>query len=214
MPTINNFAAIRSHLRFDKPGDFYVAHIMIRGKDIPDEQKKIFREDHQSGLLVKTYYADSLAYFDKKKPAMIDLAEKNHARVYIIPTRKNRIVTNRIIAKKVIEYIDDPNVRYDHLIRTAVCGCHISDYKWWVIDIDNDETIYHDGNPVSWPEITLAIKPLVDETKTRSSSEIYMVPTKNGFHLLTPPFNRSKVPWLGDRLKTDGMTLLYYNDGE
>lgn len=220
---IDNFDKIREHLKFDKPGDFYVAHIMIRGKDIPDEQKKIFREDHQSGLLVKTYYADSLAYFDKKKPAMIDLAEKNHARVYIIPTRKNRIVTNRIIAKKVIEYIDDPNVRYDHLIRSAVCGCHISDYKWWVLDVDNDTEIIDPYNigPLSKvrlydikDDVVSEMARLVDETKTRSGSEIYELPTKNGCHILTPPFNRSELSFLGDNLKTDGMTLLYYNDGE
>ena len=154
---------------------------------------------------------------------MIDLAEKNHARVYIIPTRKNRIVTNRIIAKKVIEYIDDPNVRYDHLIRSAVCGCHISDYKWWVLDVDNDTEIIDPYNigPLSKvrlydikDDVVSEMARLVDETKTRSGSEIYELPTKNGCHILTPPFNRSELSFLGDNLKTDGMTLLYYNDGE
>ena len=51
---------------------------------------------------------------------------------------------------------------------------------------------------------------LVDETKTRSGSEIFEVPTKNGCHIMTPPFNRSKMAFLGDNLKTDAMTLAYF----
>ena len=214
MPTINNFDAIRGHLRFDNPGDIYVVHIMIRGKDISDEQKKIFREDHQSGLLVKTYYVDSLEYFDRKRLAMIDLANQNKARVYFTMTRKNRITCNRIIAKKIIDEIDNPNVRYDHLIRSAVCGCHISDYKWWTLDVDNDTEVTIGDDHINLVNIrgTLIeeIAKLVEETKTRSGSEIFEVPTKNGCHIMTPPFNRSKMPWLGDNLKTDAMTLAYF----
>lgn len=221
--TIDNFAAIRSHLRFDNPGDIYVVHIMIRGKDIGDEQKKIFREDHQSGLLVKTYYIDSLEYFDKKRPAMIDLANQNKARVYFTMTRKNRITCNRIILKKLVDEVDNPNVRYDHLIRSAVCGCHISDYKWWTLDVDNDteitkvrltENLAIVDDKIRLIDIKdkLIIKmaELVDETGTRSGSEIFEVPTKNGCHVMTPPFNRSKLVWLGDNLKADAMTLAYF----
>ena len=244
--TIDNFDAIREHLRFDKQGDFYVVHIMIRGKDIDDGQKKVFREDHQSGILLKTYYIDSLEYFDKKRPAMIDLANQNKARVYFMMTCKNRLTCNRVILKKLIDEIDDPNVRYDHLIRSAVCGCHISDYKWWLLDVDNDTEIalrsgeygeysFRKAKLVDFKdEIVRQIARLVDKTKTRSGSEIFTVPTKNGYHIMTPPFNRSEDILiknggseevsekdeygddgiesfeLGDNLKTDAMTLAYF----
>lgn len=212
--TIDNFDAIREHLKFDKPGDFYVVHIMIRGKDLDDGQKKVLREDHQSGILLKTYYIDSLEYLDKKRQSMIDLAIPNKARVYFTMTRKNRIICNRVILKKLVDEVDDPNVRYDHLIRSAVCGCHISDYKWWTLDVDNDTEVTIGDDHINLVNIrsTLIeeIAKLVDETKTRSGSEIFEVPTKNGFHIMTPPFNRSKMPWLVDNLKTDAMTLVYF----
>ena len=227
--TLDNFPIIRNHLRFDNPGDIYVAHVMFRVKDLRnDEEKQMYLSHEETQRLIKTYYIDSLEYFDRKVPAMIDLANQNRARVYIAMTRKNRITCNRIILKKLVDEVDNPNVRYDHLIRSAVCGCHISDYKWWTLDVDNDTTLYKQVGEYKKPTVTEPIKyehvnlmdikdeviaemaKLVDETKTRSGSEIFTVATKNGCHIMTPPFNRSKMAWLGDNLKTDAMTLAYY----
>ena len=222
--TIDNFNAIREHLKFEKPGDIYVVHVMFRVKDLRnDADKQMYLSHEETQRLIKTYYVDSLEYFDRKRPAMIDLANQNKARVYFTMTRKNRLTCNRIIAKKIIDEIDNPEVRYDHLIRSAVCGCHISDYKWWTLDVDNDteiKRVYLSENLAIMDkkyklvdikdDIIAEMKKLVDETKTRSGSEIFEVPTKNGFHIMTPPFNRSEMPWLGDNLKADAMTLAYF----
>lgn len=219
--TIDNFAAIREHLRFGNPSDMYVVQIMFRVKDLRNEaDKQIYLSHEETQRLIKTYYVDSLEYFDRKIPAMIDLANQNKARVYMAMTRKNRLACNRVILKKLIDEVDNPYVRYDHLIRSAVCGYHVSDYKWWTLDVDND-TIVHpstsdlfDTSGVNLMKIKDGViaemAKLVDETGTRSGSEIFEVPTKNGFHIMTPPFNRSKMPWLGDNLKADAMTLAYF----
>lgn len=226
--TIDNFDAIRGHLRFDKPGDIYVVHVMFRVKDLRnDADKQMYLSHEETQRLIKTYYVDGLEYFDKKRPAMIDLANQNKARVYFTMTRKNRITCNRIILKKLVDEVDNPNVRYDHLIRSAVCGCHISDYKWWTLDIDNDTVVKvveeeerPDGHVIGGvverrlidikDRVIAEMAKLVDETKTRSESEIFEVPTKNGCHIMTPPFNRSKMAFLGDNLKADAMTLAYF----
>ena len=216
---VDNFEAIRSRLKFDKPGDFFVAHVMFRVKDLREEADRNYYICHEDTTrLIKTFYVDSLEYFDKKTPVMKDLAERNRARIYIELNRKNRLVINRVLAKKLIDFIDDPNVRYDHIIRSAVCGCHISDYRWWVLDIDPDTKVEYliSGMPscrlIECREFLIEkMKKLVDETKTRSGSEIFEVPTKNGYHILTPPFNKSILSFLGDNLKTDASTLLYYN---
>ncbi len=229
--TIDNFDAIREHLKFDNPGDIYVVHVMFRVKDLRnDADKQMYLSHEETQRLIKTYYIDSLEYFDRKRPAMIDLANQNKARVYISMTRKNRITCNRIILKKLVDEVDNPNVRYDHLIRSAVCGCHISDYKWWTLDVDNDTVVciedfmenFPNGTPINdfvktsyklvnvKDRVIAEMARLVDETKTRSGSEIFTVPTKNGCHIMTPPFNRSKMEYLGDNLKTDAMTLAYF----
>ena len=226
MPTgnkvLDNFDIVRQHLKFTNPGDFYVAHVMFRVKDLRnDEEKACYLTHEETQRLIKTYYIDSLEYFDKKVPAMKDLAEKNKARVYLIPSRKNRLVINRVLAKRIIDFIDDPNIRYDHLIRSAVCGCHVSDYKWWVLDIDPDsvvEFVSGSGDMLTCnlmkckADVVEKMRELVDETKTRSGDEIFEVPTKSGYHIITPPFDKSKMSYLGENLKTDGMTLLYYKE--
>lgn len=213
--TIDNFDAIREHLKFDNPGDIYVVHVMFRVKDLRnDADKQMYLSHEETQRLVRTYYVDSLSYLDKKIPAMKDLAINNKARVYFTMTRKNRITCNRIILKKLVDEVDNPNVRYDHLIRSAVCGCHISDYKWWTLDVDNDTEVTIGDDHINLVDVrgTLIeeMAKLVDETKTRSGSEIFEVPTKNGFHIMTPPFNRSKMAFLGDNLKADAMTLAYF----
>lgn len=221
--TIDNFDAIKAHLKFEKPGDIYVVHVMFRVKDLRnDAEKQMYLSHEETQRLIKTYYIDSLEYLDRKRPAMIDLANQNKARVYFTMTRKNRITCNRVILKKLVDEVDNPNVRYDHLVRSSVCGCHISDYKWWTLDVDKDTTIKcsvpvitksisYEWKLIDFRDVLIAeMSKLVDETKTRSGSEIFTVPTKNGCHIMTPPFNRSKMAFLGDNLKSDAMTLAYF----
>ena len=230
---INNFDAIREHLRFDKEGDIYAVHVMFRVKDLrSEEEKRMFLSHDETQRKIKTWFIQSLEHWDKKVPQMIDLAVCNRARVYVAMTKKNRLVCNRILAKKVIDEIDNPNVKYDGMVTAAVCGCHISDYKWWTLDVDNDTEV-----PISvydlpkkldatvktvklvdqLAELIPQMKKQVDLTKTRSGNEIFTVPTKNGFHVMTPPFRKDYLFEtedglfrLGDNIKTDALTLAYF----
>lgn len=222
MPVIDNFSEIRNHLRFDNPGDMYVVHILARQKDMRDnpQRAKALKESHNSGSLIKTFYIDSFEYFDRKIAAIKDISTRNEARAYLVMSRRNRLTCNRMLAKKIIDEIDNPNIHYDHLIRSAVCGCHVSDYKWWMIDVDldlvpNSITDTREGKlkharTAFVQNVLKEITPLVAETK-RSSDEVFVVPTLNGTHVVTPPFNRSKWYGLYGELKTDPMTLLYFN---
>ena len=45
--TINNFAAIREHLKFDNPGDIYVVHVMFRVKDLRNDEDKQMYLSHE-----------------------------------------------------------------------------------------------------------------------------------------------------------------------
>lgn len=221
---INNFDAIRKHLRFDKEGDIYAVHVMFRVKDLrTEEEKQMFLSHDETQRNIKTWFIGGFDHWDKKVPQMIDLAVCNRARVYVAMTKKNRLVCNRALAKKVIEEIDNPHVKYDGMIKSAVCGCHISDYKWWTLDVDNDTEIgVNSWDGEKWvadekiklvdikDDVIAEMSKLVDETKTRSGSEIFEVPTRNGCHIMTPPFNRSKMAYLGDNLKADALTLAYF----
>lgn len=219
--TINNFDLIKDKLLvFKSPGDFYVVHVIKRAKDLKDSDNFKEGDSRESARLIKTWYIDSLEYWDKKVETIKEMARENHARAYILPCVRNRLTVNRVLAKKVIEMIDDTHCRYDHLIRTAVCGCHTSTKPFWIIDLDkemagDDKTdeekikwLYSWSNDIIWD-----ISRLVEQT-SRKPEEIFRVPTVNGLHIVTPPFDKSQWALNPDMLKTDPMTLLYFNPPE
>ena len=70
---IDNFDIIRKHLDFvDSKLDRYIVHILRRPKDISPKMKNELGANELQRL-IKTYYIDSLEYFDRKIPAMKEL---------------------------------------------------------------------------------------------------------------------------------------------
>lgn len=221
---IDNFELIKDKvLQFKKPGDFFVVHVIKRAKDLKAWGDYDKGDAMESQRLIKTWYIDSFEYWDEKVPVIKEIADANKARAYILPTVRNRLVVNRALLKKLVDMIDDTNCRYDHLIRTAVCGTHTSERPYWIVDVDLDlvpdsvadtrEGKLKHARTAFVQNVLKEITPLVAETK-RSTFEIFTVPTLNGAHVVTPPFNRSKWYGLYGELKTDPMTLLYFNSPE
>ena len=212
----DNFDIITKNLiagGFLRPGDFFVVHVIQRAKDLKASGEYGEGDAKESQRLIKTWYIDSVDYWEKKIPIIKEVAEMNHARAYILPQVRNRLTVNRVLAKKVIEAIDDTNLRYDHLIRTAVCGCHSSERPMWVIDLDKD------GHEQDWGEYVAKVEAAVIELLRDRGCEpdecAFEVPTPNGLHIVTWPFNKSKMKAIPlDEIKSDAMTLLYYNDGK
>lgn len=202
-------------LDFKDLGDFYVCHVIQRAKD-----KKAFgtvnpgdtRDEGQR--LIKTWYVDSLKYFQDKVAIMKEVADANKARLYFMPQVRNKLTVNRVLAKAIIDAIDETGLRYDHLIRTAVCGCHASRQKMWIIDVDNDIMPNNDhakakeyaeavmADIVTWrktiPKIDQDYKPLLYETR-------------NGWGIITLPFDQRIFVSNPDFIKKDGMMLAYCN---
>ena len=219
MKTIDNFDLIKEKLlEFKKPGDFFVVHVIQRMKD--KKTAGSVNPGDSTGdnqRLIKTWYIDSLDYWDTKVPLIKEIAEANNARAYILPTVRNRLTVNRVLLKKMVDMIDDTNCRYDHLIRTAVCGCHTSTKPFWIVDLDKEmapDRYKTDDKKIDflkrWSEdIVWDVSRLVERT-SRKPEEIFKVPTVNGLHIVTPPFDKSQWALHPDMLKTDPMTLLYY----
>ena len=249
---IDNFDIIRKHLDFvDSKLDRYIVHILRRPKDISSKMKNELGAN-ESQRLIKTYYIDSLEYFDRKIPAMKELCKANNARAYIIVQPKDNFECLMNLGKKIFDTIQNKNysVKPEHLIRQAYCEHHNTRKKQWVIDLDFKEmTEYRcdDGYKYykktwSFQEVKdLIIEELLKIQKTED--QIYEVPTKQGVHIITSPFNlqsaqkkcglmfegRKKfveqIPYGPGEynykyheqtgwLHKDGMTLLYFNDGK
>jgi hypothetical protein len=105
------------------------------------------------------------------------------------------------LGKKILETIQERNysVKPEHLLRQAYCENHKSRKKLWILDLDNDSMTegwveYLIGGQVFLKrEWTVeSVEDLVRkhvEAAGKDSSSIYRVPTRNGWHIITPPFN-------------------------
>lgn len=190
---VDNTKLIRQKLLdFKDPGDFYVCHIIQRAKDKRANGTLNPGDTRDEGQrLIKTYYIDSIDYFEKKLPIMKEVADANHARLYFMPQVRNKLTVNRILAKAIIDAIDETGIRYDHLVRTAVCGCHASRQKMWILDVDDEDFGGHelarkfadvlDGEIFRWAQWEGG------PGGTAYMARIYE--TRNGWGVVTKPFD-------------------------
>ena len=232
---IDNFGIIRKHLDFKTPTDRYIVHILRRPKDC--QQLKNSLGSNEAQRLIRTYYIDSLEYFDAKIPAMKELCESCNARAYIIVQPKDNFECLLNLGKKIFDTIQNKNysVKPEHLIRQAYCEWHKSRKKVWILDLDDDEM-----HGWTKDKVLELVKRHVKECG-KDINDIYEVKTKHGCHIITPPFNlqaaqkecdmlfegvqvRSTEQTVIDEktvkmnykqvtgwLHKDGMTLLYYH---
>jgi len=197
--TIDNFETFKSRLDFRDKTDRYIVHVLRRPKDCEGLKNALGSNECQR--LIRTYYVDSIDYFEKKIPAIKELCESNRARAYILPQVRNNYECLLNLGEKVLETIRLGNysAKPEHLLRSAYCEYHKSRNKVWILDLDADcMTEYRDeatfgGHAMSSKTWTpaeafdLVKRHLVAVGK--SEDDCYMVPTKSGFHIITSPFN-------------------------
>lgn len=173
---INNLEQIKPLLKFENENEFYFVQILQRSKENPDLGK--------NNNLIKAYYVHSLEYLDKKFPEMVKLAEVFNARVYIHLNRRN----SYNIALELLEDLAH-NIRSNHLNTlhksySSVCGKHHSEKdKTWIVDVDDDK------NNINYQ---VEIMNFIDALQPEGSKIINRIETKNGYHLITKPFNSQK----------------------
>ena len=190
---INNLEQIKSLLKFENENEFYFVQVIQRSKENPDLGK--------NNNLVKAYYVYSLEYLDKKFPEMVKLAELFNARVYIHLNRRNAYN----IALELMEDLAH-NIRGNHLKTldksySSVCGKHHSEKdKTWIIDIDEPLSDYLQD----WFYNKLY------KVRPEGNKVVAYIPTKNGFHIISKPFDVSTAELATDiELHKNNPTILY-----
>lgn len=171
---ITNFSLITPFLKFESEREFYFIQVIQRKKEHPSLGK--------NNRLIKAYYINSLEKLQKYKPEMITLAMTFNARIYIHLARRD--------AKKIaLEMLEDlahciNSEQYElSKIYTTACGRHHSKKdKLWLVDID-----HNDSDKIQKVVNTIESLQPLGETKVK-----LQVPTKNGIHLITSPFNSAE----------------------
>lgn len=115
---------------------------------------------------------------------MIELATIYNARVYFNLNKRNFEQCSLQCARLILEYIVNKNYKSTKNAFDKVCGKYSAEInKIWIIDIDDTNQ-----NP---DEIINFINNKCEPFNIKSKY-ITTIPTKNGYHLITRPFNINK----------------------
>ena len=193
---INNIDIIKPLLNFTEEGDFYMLYILKRKKDQPEDE----RVNHQSSRTIKTYCIDSLEYLESKYDEIIQLSELFKARAYIHVQKQNHKDVALDMMILLAERIKNGQHNQKNLFESVVGKVKRMENRW-IVDIDDKDE----------KELAKVIS-VVDETRPIGSKVEAVIPTKNGYHLITKRFDvemfRKSYPQLDIQRKNP--TLLYF----
>jgi hypothetical protein len=177
---IDTFEQIETLLSFDDPDLFYHLQIIRRGKDHPNLAA--------ANRTIKTYYIDNNEKLSKLKQEIIDLCEYFGARAYInLAPKSYRKCTMQCISDMAKRALDGDFKKIYKCWNTVV-GYIKSDKPHWIIDVDGPTTggcisefIEYECEPLNYTMYYL--------NKVYESKIYAYIPTKNGYHIITKPFN-------------------------
>lgn len=175
---VDNFDKIAELLSFNSEDEFYFVQILQRKKDNP---KKI-NGCNNSSRLVKSYYISSSKKLLELKDEMIFFANHFNARVGINLNKRSYYKTAFNTLKKISEQMLNKNFKNVRHAYNTSCGIHNSvDDKVWLLDVDD---VGRKSN-----DILLYIE---NECMPIGDKFISIIPSKNGYHLITKPFDIRK----------------------
>jgi hypothetical protein len=172
---VNNLELIKTLLDFTSDDDFYFVQIIQRKKDNPET-----RWTNNSARIVKAYYIRSVEQLDKQFSEMKLLADTYNARVGINLNKRSFERTALHMLKKVTDQILNKDFASVRRAYNSVCGEYSIGDRIWLIDVDNIDGVPVEDTPLI--EFITCQQPEGDKVLGK-------IPTKNGYHLITKPFN-------------------------
>ena len=202
---VNNIDKIRELISFPDEFDFYFLQILKRRKDNPGLKRDM--------VVIANYHIESLEQYDSLMPHIINMCNAENARAYFRVNKRNYTHLSYHMLKRVVEVIASGTVKSLKGTFDSVCGKHNGDKdKKWVVDVDYDDIIGGDDEFIR----AMAVKGVFDEifllqSETKKEPMIMELPTKNGLHFITRPFNLKKFKdkFPGIDVHKDNPTILY-----
>jgi hypothetical protein len=99
---IDNFHVIDSFLHFEE-GSFYKFELLVRNTDGENDLYEEGYSKTNKNILIKSWYVDSEAYYEKVKHEMITLANITGARLYVTLDRKDNRKLVQSIARRFFD---------------------------------------------------------------------------------------------------------------
>lgn len=200
---INNFEQIRGFLDFSNPDTYYFIQILKRRKDNPDMDKDM--------SVIDDIFIYSVEQFDRMEKEIIKTCIDYNARAYFRVNKRSMKKTALQMLKRVTDLIISENYKAVKSAFSSVSGeFHADDDKKWIVDIDN-----FDKSKMGESLRALSIYQNLEELQKESKREPLMevVPTKNGVHIITRPFNLQKFKQMYPEIDVhkDNLTILFCN---
>lgn len=194
---IDNFELIKPLLEFGQSeGDeYYVIFILKRRKDNPDMSSSL--------KIIKDYYITSLEYLESKKEEIIKLCKVFNARAVINLNRKSYRDTAFVMLEKLASALSEEKYQgVRNLYRKSSGNTKIAGDKRWVVDIDEKLS----------EERIKQFCTFIHRLRPEGKKEIALLPSKNGWHLVTTPFDLkvfNEQDVFNFEIKKDNPTNLY-----
>jgi hypothetical protein len=169
---INNLELIKPLLNFENEGDFYMLYIFKRKKD-----QTTAKSNHQSVRTIKTYCIDSIEYLEKRYDEITQLCEMFKARAYIHIQKQNHKDVAMNMLTEIVHRIQSGQINQQNVFDSVVRQIKTQE-KRWIVDIDTKDE-----------ETVTQIARLVDKIRPEGSKIEAVIPTKNGYHLITKRFD-------------------------
>jgi hypothetical protein len=145
--------------------------------------------------------------YERYEKRIIDVCERNNARAYIrLNRRSDKKIALQMLAR-MAQMIASEQYNIRKLYYSIAGEFHSEEVKTWIIDIDMKPFDDFDK-----------IEKLINGLQPTGDKLIGIIPTVNGFHMITRPFNLSEfrkyMELQGDipDIHKDNLTLLYYSE--
>lgn len=165
---------IRPLLTFDSKDDFYYLQVLQRKKENP--------QLGSNSRVIKNYYINSIEYLENRFSEIEELCNTFNARAML---RLNKRSYEKVAFRAMVNManvLSNKEFKFSNKVYDRACGeTHNDKNKKWIIDLDGDEVNYKD----SIIEYINTLQPDGEKVYT-------ILPTKNGIHIITKPFNRKE----------------------
>jgi len=195
---LDNFDKVLPFIAEVEDNDTYwFLQILVRHKDVPEVPSKNSRN-------IKNYYIKSQAHLLSKKDEIIGLCDYFKGRAYMRLTPRSYKVTALHHLKQMSQMIADGNFKSIAKSYLSSSGStNAGTEKRWIVDIDGEYT----GDHLN------ALKLCINNCRPYSEDDkvLAMIPTRNGLHLITSPFDVNQYTAYGFKhdIQKDNPVNLY-----
>ena len=196
---INNFQQIITLLQFDSEDEFYFLQLLARKKDTGVGCTSNSR-------VIKNYYINNVEYLLNKEEEITKLCNIFKARAYLRLNRRSYEQCAFKTLEKLVGQIGNKDYKSVVNYYQKVCGVYtVEKNKKWIVDLDDGWQNAKKSIDCLWKFIN-SLAPYDKKYKVYTS-----IPSKNGVHLITTPFNLAKFKerFPGIDVHKDNPTNLY-----